>query len=309
MYDEERRLRFLNTINAVSTRNFYASLFERIAPLEEELGMHIEDMSDEIAKPVFASFKLNRISSVKNTIERFQKYAGWLSENGIEFRPKLSYGAFGALSSIAEWMVPSPQALQSRLDKVFLKDDEKTSDNLCRVYLWLMFMGLPSDAAVDVDTKDVDLSVPCVMYNGAQYRVPPEAFTSFFVAATQSTFIVPHPIHEDAVMTRVNSEKLLRSVKSVPTKRTLENKILQKSSEAGESISPSDIAYSGVFYRAYLAEKQTGKADLSSYVMTVLAKSKVYDGLSHLQQQRRYHTVLSRVRRDYNNWKSAFDLS
>lgn len=308
MYDAERRNAFLEYYKGEASKEYYGRVFDRIEPVENQLGKHLEEMTTEESREVFKVFSMMRTASVTNVFQMFKNYKEWCMENGIGFTPELDQSAFNASSTMSIRMVSSPQQLQERLDAVFDKESLKTNDNLYRAYLWLLFIGVTREQAIALRDEDVDLSIPCVYVDGVPYKIPPEAFPCFYVVATCDAFVVPHPSHRDSVKRRVESDKFLRGIKSDSSIRYLENRISLKSSETGVFVNGNDTYYSGVMYRIYLTEKETGTPDFTQYVQSRLADSEGYKNQSYRGKQKWYNKVLSFVRKDYNNWKDAFAL-
>jgi len=307
MYDEERKKQFLSSFASESMRHKYGLYLERAGKVEEKFDCRLEDMTNEQAHEVALVFGAQRNATVKLLEHLFATYKEWCEENGIQFKPDVSAFSFDTLSLIRTHMVFDPAQLQQKLDLVFHKESVKSTDNIFRAYLWMMFMGIGRQEAVEITNEHVDLSVPCVFVGDEVFKIPAEAFPCFYVLATSKSFVVPNPNHSDWTLDRYSSNQFLRGTVGDNRKyKNIEARIGLASTSKGVSLRPRDIAYSGVFYRTYLRELETGSPDFTQYVQDWLASSEVYKNQDKRSKQKRYQNVLSSVRKDYKNWKTVF---
>lgn len=306
----ERKESFLESVmQTISDRKMAEKIYNTIVKFEDRIGKRIEEMStDELARAMMAS-NVTRNTTSNTFLVYLYKYEKWCKDNGIEFLPDLSQVKYDHTAAIREKMVASPQDLQERMDRVFEKQELKTSHCLYRAFLWLLWSGIEDEDIVKVRTSDVDLAVPCVYVDGMPYKVPMESFQSLYVCATANSFHVVHPIHNNVSRPRVNGDQLLRGVASNTSKRYLTNRISDLSAKAGVTMNPNNIYRSGVFYRMYQWEKETGSLDLTQYVQDKAANNPRYYELDARTQNKIFHSIKSQVLKDYKNWKSALDIS
>ena len=309
MYDPERRERFLAAASSDAVRESYRKRFQRLEPFEEKAGMHIEEMTADMLSEAMEIFNSTSAKTVKTLREFLRAYARWCAEQGFQFNASPEDVVFDVHDTIREVMISSPHDLQSRMNRVFEPENKRTTDCVYRAYLWMMYSGITGEQAVAAKTSDVDITVPCVFVGGIPYKVPLEAIPSLYVVSQCDSFAMIHPNRRDFVYPRPASDQLLRTLRSTVTLSKLESRIRQKVSASDAVLHTRDVAVSGLFYRTWLYEKETGKIDFTQYLQDFFADNPIYSQYNKRDKQKRYQTVKSAITKNYKNWKEAFAIS
>ena len=311
MNSHERHAEFISELQlSKSEMKRVKSLFEQLEREEERLGKPVEEMSSEELSKAVSLLDITRKSSTISVKASLKRYAAWCEQNGIGFLPVVSEISFDMSEQIRKRFVSSPADLKRRMDLCFDKEQDKSTHCPYRAFLWLVFMGIDADDAVTIRTQDVDLSVPCVFFHGIPYEIYPEAFPAMYVCVTATSLLVDY--HDRGRTTwkqRAGGDQLLRGVSGNMSKGYIATRINQACLSQDFSLQQNNIYRSGVFYRFWLQEKETGVLDMTQYIQDKVSSYAGFSQRTEREQNKMFHSLKSTTLRDYENWKSALDIS
>jgi len=311
MYNEERKLQFIQEEKAESTHETAKSIFNKFERTEELEDMDLCEFPYEVLQNVIDSkFAVYTKTSADSMIAVVKSYITWCKRKGypvsdainniVTFDPSRK-------KSLKPLMVGSPEELRDLLDKAFDLPDEGTNDSIYRCFLWMAYSGLKNNEAIEVKSKDVDLLAMEIHYNGKHYPIYRQAVKDFKIARDSDKFRYKHPNYDESISIykdRVESEYLLRSPKSAkPTVNTAMWGVRDHALKANIEIRYSSIFMSGIYYRAFETDcRGMGTPSLGGYIREQILKLEEKDTYSPLREAR----IKRDVEKGYQAWKNLF---
>lgn len=316
MYNEEQKQAFMRDFSDnITIVTFGFKLFNSIEPYEREWGADLCTIEKEKLQPVVEKFCGVRNSSKSLPMYILRGYAKWCLDKGMP-------GARHDLLDIKELseekmrfqMIRLPAQLQDYLDALCDKEELETNDNTIRAYLWLCFAGMMEEDIANVTTKNVNLKNKRVLYDGAEYILPPESIpaitnvTRLRSFAFYNTSYVNGPTRRD----RVDGNQLLRGVRATPDMYYFRTTISRRAKAAVQSgrtkyeLTPYRVWLSGVFYRKWIAEQSGQKPDFTAEAKVELSKK---SGKMNQTSSIRPAAIQEKIHGfdvDYQRWKKTF---
>lgn len=328
MYNEELKTRFIRFYagGLNRTSEFARRLFDHLEKFEDKWGADVCTATVEQLQPIVNNIGTNRNEYRWANVILLQEYVKWCLAEGV---PGACDGALqidrDETESVAirQQMVASPLHLHTVLNEILEPESEETVDTIYRCYCWLIYGGMPKECVYKTKLSDVDFRGLQVRYNvspdGGEEterfaKIYPEGLTSVRAAAELQSFLYKHPLYKPSRRDRYPGDELLRSIKSLPNKDTVEfpfNRLNAKAIREGRTtthLSYTRLHLSGVFYRTREIECITGKIQFEDETSVSLLRD-ISDsgpngkGIRAKQSQLRKNNI-----DDYLRWKRVFSV-
>lgn len=303
MYNEDRKMRFIE--NTRSSAVFGKSIFRTTEPYEEEAGKDLCELPTEVLQDIADSNFGTRTRSVDSTIAFLRSYVTWCKEQDYPTCDGV-YGVKTQLDAkMRRYMVASPKHLQAMLDKAFLPVESNTVDCIYRCYLWMAFSGVEESETFEVKVNEVDFDSMLIEHEGKSFELYRESIPAFRLACTATEFEYQHPSYTQK-RNRFPGEFLMRGIRSEKLKSNTVKSIVQKAFKAGGvELTYNKIRLSGVFYRAYEAERMGEPVNFDDLITEHITKM----GSTYHKNYTR-GKVANILKRDFSDdyacWKAAF---
>ena len=319
MYNEELKTRYIvDSTKSIKTANNIKAVFNATTKYEKELGSDICTMSAQELQPIIDNILGIRSNSKYAQIAILKEYFKWCRLNNY---PGAGDGIANitivGLGKVRKQMVSNPRHLQEYLDALYEKETEETLDNVYRCYLWMAYMGIKEDDALEIKSSDVDLSNMIINHNETEFLIYREALPAFRNAVELKTFNYIHPGYKAKVIKRdrVDGDTILRGVKTGVSKQTIRvvvsNKHLtaEKNGRKGtnQNLSYSRIQLSGLFYSMAELERAGLPISFSSIAVSD-TDGKAYSFGERESIKQRQNRKERNYQRDYEQWKLAFSI-
>lgn len=315
MYNEELKKKFVRdyTTKISSARNCEYT-FNSTEKYELKFSKDVCQMNEEeISETIHGITGIrSSVSSVRVTILR--AYSKWCVSNGVPGANELVFKvSIDDADKIREKMVVSPLGLNVFLNAVYEKEEEKTTDNAHRCFLWMAFAGMDVYDTISVKTTDINFNTLSIDYNGCEYPIYRESIAAFKNCVELTSFVYKNQNYtNDITRARVSGNQLLRGVRGTPALDYFRAELGKRNKEAiklgvtKQKISFGRAWLSGVFYREYEKEIAGFNVDFLDLV------NKVTDGKEYAvyrqTQEGRRKIIADSYLRDYEKWKVAFGL-
>lgn len=294
-------------------------LFSRIEDIETELNTDIVSMTEETIAEIMQSERV-RTSRYYTSLCILKSYAAWCVKYGLADPDSglLTYAPEG-LDETRRKTVSGAIQLNNLMDKLFSPVDRGEMDNLIRVFLWMVFAGIPISEAEVIHTDDVDLTRMTVRSFGREYGIHRLSVPSFRFVIESDKIRIDHPQYQ--FRKRIDSPMLLRGSRSDCTAKYLAGQLRtaqMKGRDAGtvdSEITATSIYWSGRYSDMYIAECAGVFPDFSANVDDYMDNARIGRHRSGYQIKDRStedaQTINKRYLRtmfmeDYSRWKLAF---
>ena len=303
MFNEERKLRFLSETRA--SKDYGVSAFNATEKAEEEHGKDLCELDAETIQSLFdKSFGLRK-RATESAIAFMQSYVKWCKDNGFQTTDSVFNLEVDTSQKIRRMMVASPMHLASIMDQTFPPVDAGTVDCIYRCYLWMIFAGVKEADTVNVNVDDVDWDTFTIQIGDRSYDIFREAIPAFRLACTATEFVYIHPRYK-TTRNRFPGEKLMRGVRSDHVKlETVRPYVKKKFTEHGFDLSQGRIYLSGIFYKAFEAERCGFGVNFDDAVIDQLKSTDRTYSANYTRNKAAY-TILRDFMDDYERWKKAF---
>lgn len=303
MYNEERKLRFIE--DAKKSEDYAKSVFHNLSCVEKEHDKDLCELPVEILQPVVNSRLGIRTRSVEIGLSILRDYERWCREQGYPVSGGIGLIEVDMADKMRRLMVASPQHLEYILNKAFEPVDSETVDCLYRCYLWMAFSGFSEDESLSVKVSDVDFDAMMIHHGGKSLDIYREAVSAFKLACSATEFAYKHKNYTTR-RSRFPGELLMRGMRTDSIKLAAARSFTQRKLDAaGSDVSYGRIYLSGIFYKAYEAERYGAKVSFDDMVVSRLRNG-----------ERKYHSnytmtkAANAIRKDlfddYEHWKEAF---
>jgi integrase len=279
-------------------------------------GFTQEEMQDFVDKTFGVSHlsRRARFSSIKT-------YLKWCADNGIG-------AGIGVLDKVStddikaykERYVSSAKHLQAILDEIFKPEEDLSIDNVYRAYFWLAFCGIPQGEIMNVKKSDIKFDTSEIAYQGCYFYMNQYAIKSISNCAKLTEFRRYNSIYKNGftMCEREHSDALLCGVSArgykgltYDTISDIVRKRIKKVFANVDTVPKIDVSHmykSGLFVRAYAAEKENGVEPDFKDVILIENRISTAKPLTEAQVKKRLSQRGREFRHDYKLWKSAFDL-
>lgn len=303
MYNEDRKTAFIEETR--SSADFGKSIFRTTHPYEQQAGQDLCELPAEVLQEIANSNFGSRTRTMDSTIAFLRSYVTWCKENGYHTCDGIYSVQTQMDEKMKRYMVASPKHLQAVLDKVFSPVEGETVDCIYRCYLWMAFSGLEEPETVEVKVDEIDFGSMLIEHGGKSFELYREAAPAFRMACEATEFKYQHPRYEQ-IRKRFPGEYLMRGIRSEKIKSTTVRSVIQKAFKANEiELTYNKIRMSGVFYRAYEAERMGAEVNFDDLITEHIIKM----GSTYNRNYTR-GKVANLLKRDffddYACWKAAF---
>lgn len=303
MYNGDRKTAFIEETR--SSSDFGKSVFRTTEPYEQKAGQDLCELPMEVLQEIANSHFGSRTRTMDSTIAFLRSYVTWCKEKGYPACDGIYSVQTQMDEKMKRYMIASPKHLQTVLDKVFSPVEEETVDCIYRCYLWMAFAGLEEPETIEVKVDEVDFGAMLIEHGGKSFELYREAIPAFRMACEATEFKYQHPRYTQT-RSRFPGEYLMRGIRSEQVKSTTVRSIIQKAFKAGEvELTYSKIRMSGVFYRAYEAERMGEEVNFDGLIAEHIIKM----GSTYHRNYTR-GKVANLLKRDffddYACWKAAF---
>lgn len=294
----------------------YVSKYERM--LDKDVGefdrISLESSAYRIAKATKKDYDL--------LITLVKQYVRWRKEMGLTYNKEILDIVTETERLFMNQHLKSPAHFKNVMkERTVLNDKNQqvtvglresgtnTIDVTYRAFLWMLYVGLTKEEAIDVRASDVDLKNRCIVYNGRTFELPVESIEDFEKACNLTTFTFEKPSTSEPIFfKRKDGDLILRGYKSgKPTLTTLTPAIQRKlcPPDVPNLVKPSypAIAKSGVFFRTYVKELLGYPPDFTEDAIRMADKTK------HTTEEAR-QTAIKRFLKiylsEYTTWRDLF---
>lgn len=303
MYNEERKMRFLNETR--SSPDFGKSVFKTTMPYEEEAGVDLCELPLDTLQTMANKNFGARTRTMDSTIAFLRSYVQWCKENGYHAVEDMYNVQTQMDEKMKRLMVASPKHLQSMLDKAFHPVESETVDCVYRCYLWMAFAGLEDAEALEVKVSEVDFDSMLIEHGGKSYELYRESIPAFRMACEATELVYEHPNYKQKRQRHLG-EYLMRGIRSEKIKPATVKSVVQKAFKAsGIELTYNKVRMSGMFYRAYETERMGNEVNFDDIITEHIIKM----GSTYHSNYTR-GKVANLIKRDlfddYACWKAAF---
>lgn len=308
MYNQEIKNKFIEECAVYESSAKRAKrLFKLSERFETELGKDLCAMTDEeLVGPVECIVGV-RLGTQKVDMSVLKRYANWCIENGVD-------GACDALTRatgidpdrMKESSFSGPEHLNQKLNEVFSPVGDGKPDNLCRGYLWLAFFGVDEADSVRIEDGHIDLRNRVIRFEGREYPIYEQADVVIRYLCAANSFFYDFKRRE-VVIFRAEGRKILRGTGDSPTpnadsmRRMTNRRLAAMPSNDGSRLKYQGVRLSGVLYRMYLEEKESGTYNIDHAVRDY------YHDIDSLPAGR-ITVKKNELATDYERWKIAFNM-
>ena len=319
MYNEEQKRRFLREKKYSDlTAKHIIHLFENIQRFEEQWMADCCTKTAEELRPMVDKIMGARFRTQEVISSYLRAYGKWCLKNKI---PGACDGllriSFDSSDKIRIQMVQGPMQLQRYLNLVFDPESEETIDILYRCYFWCAFIGIEEEDISMIRSSDVDLSLHTVRIDKNEsiyfYYYPKEAENVFQKAVSLQAFRYTHKLYETISRERKDVDRLFRGYKGNTTIKTVQTAIHNHINDAishgktEKRLSYTKVKLSGLFYTMYQRECAGFEPEFNRVAAEYVENHPIHNRTDEGDHIRRLVRARE-LKRDYDNWKSAFSL-
>lgn len=319
MLNEQRKIDFVTAVyKDGAPRADALRVLKRAGTIEDRLGKDICDMSKDEVTDVLSEVCGVRTKSKYQRISVIQSYIRWCSDeyfSTILLRKKVIKP--GGFEKVRVKMISTPEHLQKSLDSICYPVHEGTSDNMIRVFCWMLYAGIEPDEAVKVTNSNINIEDRKIDIGKQTVYTIYEESVPTFKSCMNMKRIARYRNPDDTewiTFKRVDGDILVRGYKNVPTASSMRmlismrcrDKSRNSESDIKSEISPTRLMLSGLFYRHYLAEREGLDLDFTEEALKLM-RDKEEDPLSAGYRER-FLNAKNMYQKDYDAWKKAFDL-
>ena len=306
MFNEERKLRFLKTER--QSKEYGISIFNTTEEAEVKYGKDLCELEATEIQWLFEEHFGFRKRAADSAAALMRAYAQWCKANGYT----VSNGVFEIVidykDKLRRKMVANPTQLEAILDDIFEPVDSRTVDCLYRCYLWMAFSGLRDYDSINVLVADIDLQNNLIHFGDSDYEIFNQSRSSFQMACEANSFVYIHnnPRYE-TLRARSAGDRLLRGVRGDFKLATVRASVKHRLTDHNYDLSYSRIRLSGLFYKAYEAERAGFQFDFNPFVIEQL-ESKTRSYTQKYTKSKVAYAIRKDLLDDYARWKEAFDV-
>lgn len=305
MYNAEQKELYISQLKTSAGKSDAQYMFKATEQIEEKNNADICSFSNELISEALTPIAGIKTKAHKQMVLKFKTYIKWCIKNNITNTNtdalKFNIDMIG-LDLFYTQTVSSPGHLQSCLDEIFTPEDELGTDNIYRAFLWLAFAGMEKDDILMLKSTDFDIKNKCVYgRENESYHLPDQSLNVIKICAEATHFNYTHARYTK-YWERVQSDQLLRNVKSELTDNTIRKRLREARFDAqGNLKTKMELTYShvwlsGIFFRARISEitenRKPNFLDIAAREVGEFNDFAVIKSKEYL--------------RDYTRWKAAF---
>lgn len=307
MYNAKQKELYISELRTNAGKSDARYMFEATEQIEEQNKTDLCAFSNELISKALTQIAGIKTGTQKKAVLKFKAYIKWCLQNNIEKTNadalKFHIDSLG-LDMFYIQSVSSPGHLQSCLDEIFAPEEELVTDNVYRAFLWLAFAGMEKDDILRLKSTDLDIKNKCVYGSeNESYSLPNQSLNVLKICAEATHFNYTHARYTK-YWERVQSEQLLRNVKSELTDNTIRKRLREARFDSqGDLKTQMELTYShvwlsGIFFRARISEitenRKPNFLDIAVKEVGEFSDFAVIKAKEYL--------------RDYTRWKAAFPV-
>ena len=334
MYNPDLKKRFITeTYKKDSIMALAKVVFKSVAKYENDWGSDFCTRNSDEIEPVLENILGMRVSSKWIIVNILKDYIEWCIKdkyNGaIDGMKDIDIDTSG-YEKIKQQMVSNPIQLQKYFDEIFRPESDETIDIIYRCYLWMAYMGIPEEDALNVKSNDIDFNIMKIKYGDKDAPIYFESLPAFRGAVALSSFYYRHPNYESAKLNdRITGDMILRGVegknrikedidkyniRSVVSRKFSDKENIKKT---GKKLSFYRIWISGLFYRMYEHERAGNEVDFTNTAKDDINKPRLDQDGNPVQykfnhsmdnERQRISRKINDYTEDYNRWKYVFGI-
>lgn len=284
--------------------------FERSAPLEEASGKDILFMTQEEIRLFLKGFLRGGKDYQVATISMIKSYCDWGISNSISpfkenWLKDIKVSDIDISASYADSMLKDESDFLACLDTTFPDVTLDTISNIFRCVLLLIFWGVDKDDVWYLKESDMNLKARVINYKSTEINMSDALFdivsyilrmdkitkegktSEYGVDIIRQGYLISNSKQYDLEEDR----RKMRATYTVSLSKAL--------SECERSLTNTTIADSGVFYRMFLNEQETGTINCLEYLRARRTQPATINAPDR---------VKAKCTHEYNTWKRAFNL-
>lgn len=316
MYNEEIKKKYIENAVLISESNnidlFKRGIINRFCrsqELEKQMGKDIFELNKSEAKMFLEKFLGGGVAYRTTTIGTLSSYVEWAINNGYTPTKEnpfsgLKYTDIDVTESYIDTMVKDEEDLIQSLDTVLCDIELDTADSFRWCVFLLIFAGISFKDIFYIKREDVNLSNRTIQLGSQSIQMSDKLFIVLKYYLSMETLQKSGKDDSEYERPIINEGYLLSNTKEYGSNR--EKMRLSCSSDisfvmkkCAKKLKPSSIHDSGIFYRMYLKEKETGEINCLEYLRARQTKSLVINFPERVKKI---------CRNEYETWKKAFYL-
>ena len=307
MYNEDRKLDFLEQVNNATFMNVGLAIFKRSEVYEKKYKKDLCAFSQEEIKCFLDEIIVGKTNAQIRGISVLNGYSNWCSKfkfNGYQ-KWDLKVEDIG-VGKFKQQLVSDPLHLRWYLNQVFDPIEENTFDLVYRGYFWLAYFGIWDESqALQVIASNVDIEGRKIYIGSSVFDMYDESVLVFQKLIDLDSFNV-HGQKKRRERAQGNlilrrgfyDEVSLQSFRSIITQKKSKFKKSYGDRDWFINLTYERAWYSGVYYRMYQAELEGVPPDFLGIV----------ENFTKIQGRSNIKKTSLEYLRDYTRWKQAFDL-
>lgn len=298
--------------NKEKYQNQLINFFNRLAPIEQELGKDLSMCNYEETKIVLSILCRRSVKYQKSILSQLRQYLDWCIDTGksldsenrlVGITPSdIDYSISYKMS-----MVKDEEQLSEYLDIVLQSIHEDTIHNMYRGLFHLVFNGITLKEAIDLKKSDVDPKNKKAYVNGRCIELSDVCCDVIEYLSSMNGYVVNNKFKGNFIEIFNSGHVLERTSDNRDVmEEALRPKVSEIMSELKQSLRSSititlnTLFLSGVFYRMYKKECNKGEIDFSEYMMQCENQSVTINNPEG---------VVDDGLQEYASWKKAFNLT
>ena len=317
MYNTEMKTLFIKqNVQSVSDLDTAEYVFNKISKFEEEYDKDFACMSSDEAQIVINSMQTMRSAALDSQLGVLRRYIRWHIDIGT---PGVNAELLGinpnSSDHIKSLLVKDPVHLAVILNKVFAPVSEETIDNIFRLYLWLVYMGMNEEQVHRCTRDDVDYKRMVIQCDNEYFPIYREALDVIVFCSDSERFKDRRTGYVGArdFAPRVPGNELYRGMRPTKNIRSTRSRVEQCLLEAYHNniidvkLNTHRTALSGTFYRMYERELFGFPVDFTDDAIKTM-RGKEYKQTKWTSINYRRQVIATELAVDYNIWKQAYRL-
>lgn len=244
----------------------YKHLFEKVSVFEEVLQKDIAEMNMSEFQYVFSTIDINGSHSyTRGNLSMIKQYFNWCCNQG-KFKVIIDINNMDiqiqmALSiTFKQQMVFSPEDLINKCDLIFPDVKELRIDNFLRAILYLTFCGFDLTSIYKIESKELDkLFSDKMIFSEFRSHLDIINNMKYYYKGDREINLIKSPSYNLLIKNFTDERKSIASFKAKLSKSV---KKYNDENNLNISLSYKNVLKSGVYYRAYLQEKNNSPLNL-----------------------------------------------
>lgn len=308
MLNEERKREFIQDYTqSIGTAKYCMSVFKQFQKYEYKYNKDLAEFSAIEAQPIVDSCFGYKSKSVNMSLLIIKEYIRWCSKKKYPTSNGVFEVEINSAKRVKSLMIGNEEDLKNKLNKVFFLPKDRSTDTIYRCYLWMAYMGIRSEDAVDVEINQVNIKDRTITIGDRVFDMYQESIPDFKNAVELDAFVSYHTNPDySQIKDRVSGDKLLRGVKSDSTTKSLGEAISRRFAKADIDFKCNYIRIyrSGIFDRIYHAQLNGENDLLFEKIVEYDMEGKSYSNQKPIERVK--YVCIRELKVDYECWKQVF---